>query len=302
MRWSGILKSIGHRVSVTQAYGGERIDLLIALHAKRSIDSIKRFHCDYPDKPIIVALTGTDLYRDLNRDSRGWEALKLATRVVALQPKALEALPPSLRGKSRAIFQSVASRSSSSQPERSAATSEFGTFDVCVIGHLRPVKDPFRTAMAARRLPASSRIRVIQVGGAMTVAAEARARAEMSKNARYTWLGEQPAWRVRRILRRSRLSVLSSRMEGGANALGESIVEGTPVLASRIPGSVGILGEGYAGYFEAGDTNGLAALMSRAETDQAFFARLERHCGRLVPLFEPAKERAAWEGLLNELF
>jgi glycosyltransferase involved in cell wall biosynthesis len=188
-----------------------------------------------------------------------------------------------------------------SRTERSAATNVGGTFDVCVIGHLRPVKDPFRTAMAARRLPASSRIRVIQVGGAMTVAAEARARAEMSRNARYTWLGEQPAWRVRTILRRSRLSVLSSRMEGGANALGESIVEGNPVLSSRISGSIGILGEEYAGYFEVGDTDELARLMSRAETDQAFFAKLESHCRRLISLFAPAKERAAWESLLSEL-
>jgi glycosyltransferase involved in cell wall biosynthesis len=315
-RWARLLRAIGHGVSVTQAYGGERIDLLIALHARRSFDSIKRFHRDHPDKPLIVALTGTDLYRDLNRGSRALEALKLATRIVALQRKAVDALPPALRKKTRVIYQSVSStadkaheaastgkmsRPASPRTERPATTSEAETFDVCVIGHLRPVKDSFRTAMAARRLPASSRIRVIQVGGAMTAQAEARARAEMNTNARYVWLGEQPAWRVRKILRSSRISVLSSRMEGGANAMGESIVEGTPVLSSRIPGSIGLLGERYAGYFAVGDTNELARLMSLAETDPAFLAKLERHCGRLQPLFDPAKERGAWEDLLDEL-
>ena len=316
-RWARFLRAIGHRVSVAQQYGGERTDLLIALHAKRSFDSIKRFHRDHSDKPIIVALTGTDLYRDLNRGSRALEALKLATRIVVLQPKALDALPSALRGKTRVIYQSVAAmadkagdaaksrnlrRTPSSRTERSGATSEPGTFDICVIGHLRPVKDPFRTAIAARRLPASSRIRVIQVGGAMTAEAEARARAEMRTNARYDWLGEQPAWRVRKILGSSRLSVLSSRMEGGANAMGESLVEGTPVLSSRIAGSIGLLGERYPGYFEVGDTDELARLMSRSETDQAFFAKLERHCRRLLPLFEPRREHAAWAKLLKELF
>jgi glycosyltransferase involved in cell wall biosynthesis len=155
--------------------------------------------------------------------------------------------------------------------------------------------------MAARLLPASSRIRVIQIGGAMSEQAAIRARKEMKTNDRYCWLGEQPAWRVRRILQRSRVFVLSSRMEGGANVLGEALVSRIPVLASRIPGSVGILGEGYPGYFEVGDTSELARLMTLSETDQEFFAKLKKHCNRLVPLFDAAREEAAWAKLLGEL-
>ena len=48
-----------------------------------------------------------------------------------------------------------------------------------MIGHLRAVKDPFRTALAARSLPDSSKMRVLQVGGAMTAAMAKRARREM---------------------------------------------------------------------------------------------------------------------------
>jgi len=319
LRWAGILRSAGHLVSVKQAYDGEPFDLLIALHARRSFASITRFHREHPDKPIVVALTGTDLYGDLERSSRAHESLEMATRIVALQPKALDVLRPPLGEKTRVIYQSVAaltnkarnekarastpdSRSSSSMHRARSLSSRARTFDVCVIGHLRPVKDPFRAALASRLLPVSSRVRVTQVGGAMTEQAAVRARAEMKKNPRYCWLGEQPAWRVRRILERSRLFVLSSRMEGGANALGEAIVAGTPVLASRIPGSAGILGEGYPGYFEVGDTSGLARLMTRAETGEAFLAQLTKHCNRLVPLFDPAKEEAAWVKLLGELF
>ena len=319
LRWARILRSAGHRVSIDQSYSDEPTDLLIALHARRSFDSISRAHRAHPKLPIIVALTGTDLYRDLPRSSRAKESLQLATRIVALQPKALDELPGQLRKKARVIYQSVGmaqgarkhkpnevasgpisgsveSRARRLSPEQSRA------FDVCVIGHLRPVKDPFRTALAARKLPASSRIRVIHVGGAMSEEATARAHEEMRKNPRYRWLGEQPRWRVRQVLRRSRLFVLTSRLEGGANALGEAIVAGVPVLSSRIPGSIGILGERYPGYFGVGDTTELARLMSRAETDPTFLSGLETHCRRLASLFEPSKEQAAWVRLLEELF
>lgn len=311
LRWARILRRLGHSVSIEQAYEGEPVDLLIALHARRSYPSIARFLSGHPDLPVIVALTGTDLYGDLQRSRRAQDSLVLATRIVVLQPKALEELRMRWRGKARVIYQSAAvltgeARSkksvTSSQDARSSSSSARRTFDVCVIGHLRPVKDPFRAAMAARMLPPSSRIRVLQVGGAMTRRAEARARAEMKINPRYRWLREQPAWRVRRILKQSRVFVLSSKMEGGANALGEAIVAGLPVLASRIPGSVGILGENYPGYFETGATDELARLMSRTETDSEFLATLKEKCTGLAPLFDPAREEAAWVKLLGELF
>lgn len=303
LRWARILRTLGHSVNVKQAYDGERLDLLIALHALRSQASVARVHRDHPDIPIVVALTGTDLYRDLQRSKRAQRALDLATRIVVLQPKALEALRPRWRGKTRVIYQSVeaVTREAGKSQARSSAPAAHHTFDVCVIGHLRAVKDPFRTAMAARMLPASSRIRVIQVGAAMTPQQELRALAEMKMNPRYLWLGGQTSARTRRIVRRSCLSVLSSRLEGGANALGEAIVAGIPVLASRVPGSVGILGDEYPGYFETGATVDLARLMTCAETDPAFLGELKRACDQLVELFDPVREEASWLELLDEL-
>lgn len=303
LRWARILRRLGHSVSVKQVYDGEHFDLLIALHALRSYPSIARVHREHPDIPIVVALTGTDLYRDLQRSKQAQKSLELAARIVVLQPKAIEALHPRWREKSHVIYQSVEAatyerRTSKARPGASAARE---AFDVCVIGHLRTVKDPFRTAMAARMLPVSSRIRVIQVGAAMTPQLELRALAEMKTNPRYRWLGEQTPARTRRTISRSRLSVLSSRLEGGANALGEAIVAGIPVLASRIPGSVGILGDGYPGYFETGATAELARLMTRVEKDPAFRGELKRACDQLVELFDPVREEAAWLQLLDEL-
>src|SRR5207245_1160755 len=107
--------------------------------------------------------------------------------------------------------------------------------------------------------------------------------------------------RVGEILACSQLCVLSSKMEGGANVLGEAIVAGVPVLASQIAGSVGILGASYPGYFEVGDTTGLARLLLRVESDSRFRERLRAHCRRLAPLFAPTREREAWAALLKEL-
>lgn len=293
LRWARILRKLGHRVTVDLVYNNQAVDLLVALHARRSAGSIERFHRKHPTSPIIVALTGTDLYRDLSVSRPAQRSLDLASRIVVLQPKALEELRPVWREKARVIYQSVAAPPAAPRSTRD--------FNVCVVGHLRAVKDPFRAAMAARLLPASSRVRVIQIGGAMTEQAAARARREQGINTRYRWLGELPGSRVRRALAGCRVCVLSSRMEGGANAIGEAIVAGVPVLASRIPGSVGLLGAGYPGYFEAGDTLGLAELLTRVGTDPEFLASLKGWCAALKPLFEPRREDEAWANLLDEV-
>src|SRR5215471_8266187 len=211
VRWLKILRQLGHRVVIRESYSNEPLDLLVALHAKRSFDSINRFHRERPDSPIVVALTGTDLYRDLGRSENAQRSLDIATRIVVLQPRAADELRDGWAKKAQVIYQSV---SRSPRQKRSPQSSHF---DVCVVGHLRPVKDPLRAAMAARLLPGSSRIRVTSLGGAMSARERDRAQLEMTLNPRYRWLGEVSPLRVRGILSRSRLFVISSRMEGGAN-------------------------------------------------------------------------------------
>ena len=83
--------------------------------------------------------------------------------------------------------------------------------------------------------------------------------------------------------------------------LSEALVAEVPVLASRIAGTVGILGEDYPGYFEVGNTRELAQFMIRAETDTAFLKQLLQWCQRLAPQFLPTHEQAAWADLLSEL-
>ncbi len=186
-------------------------------------------------------------------------------------------------------------------PLRRGRIGRRGSFDVAVIGHLREVKDPFRAAEAARRLPASSRIRVVHLGAAETPRWAAAAKAEMANNPRYVWRGDRPRAEVRRLLGRARAMVLSSLSEGGANVISEAIAAGVPVLATRIDGSVGLLGRDYHGYFPVGDTQALAQLLTRIETDAAFLKRLNRAIARRAHLFRPAREKAQWKALIEEI-
>jgi putative glycosyltransferase (TIGR04348 family) len=303
LRWARLLKELGHRVQIKQEYGNESFDLLVALHAKRSHSSIVRFHEKNIEKPLIVTLTGTDLYQDLSKDHQAQESLELASRIVVLQPKALDNIKPALHHKVHVIYQSVSGKSirAGGSSRHKLRTGKAKTFDICVIGHLRPVKDPFRAAQAARLLPSSSRIRILHIGSAMTKDMEEEAQAEMRDNSRYRWFGGQPQWRAYRLLSNSDLCILSSLMEGGANLLSEAIVARVPVLASRIAGSIGILGENYPGYFSVGNTHELAQLMIRAETELPFIQQLLHWSQGLTSKFLPACEKMAWRNLLTEL-
>jgi putative glycosyltransferase (TIGR04348 family) len=294
LRWARLLRELGHRVTVAQRYDGQRCDLLVALHAGRSAAAVARFRADHPDRPLVVALTGTDLYGDIHTSADARRSLELASRLVVLQPLGVEQLPEHLRRKARVIYQSV-------PPPTFRARRRADRFEVCVLGHLRPVKDPFRTAQAARLLQPSSRVRVLHLGAALSTDMAKQARAEEAANPRYRWLGERPRWQALRTLGRCRLLALTSELEGGANVISEALAVSVPVVSSRIAGSVGLLGADYPGYFPFGDTKALAALLHRAETDAPFYRQLAAHCRRRRALFLPARERRAWARLLREL-
>jgi dimethylhistidine N-methyltransferase len=124
---------------------------------------------------------------------------------------------------------------------------------------------------------------------------------EVRDNPRYRWLGAVPHARSVELIARTRLHVLTSFSEGGANVLSESIACGVPVVSSRIPGSIGILGEAYPGFFETGDERSLAKLLERCERDAPFLAALTEWCRRLQPLVAREREQRALARLLAEL-
>jgi putative glycosyltransferase (TIGR04348 family) len=292
-RWARFLRQLGHEVLLEESWGGGEPDLMIALHARRSHPSIRRYAAAHPDRPLIVALTGTDLYRDIRSDEAARESLELATALIALQEKGPEVLEPCHRAKTCVIYQSA-------EPvKRPPPVKKY--FDVCVIGHLRDEKDPFRAALAARLLPPTSRIRVTHTGRPYDEEFAERARLEASENPRYIWLGEVPRWKARRLLARSRLLAQTSVMEGGANVVSEALASGVPVVASDIPGNVGMLGADYPGYYPVGDEDALARLLYRAEADGAFYEKLQDWCKARGHLVLPGREKAVLRRMVEEV-
>jgi putative glycosyltransferase (TIGR04348 family) len=293
-RWAGMFKRLGHRVKVNQTYNSESCDVLIALHARRSADSIERFHQRHPELPLIVVLTGTDLYRDIQRDQKAKQSLELATRLVVLQRLALSELPRGLHRKTRVIYQS-------SEAFKARSANPRNNFAVCVIGHLREEKDPLRTALAVRHLPVESRIEVTHIGLALDHQLGEKAQAEANRNPRYRWLGHLSHRKTREILAQSRLTCITSKMEGSSNVLSEALACGVPVIASQIPGLIGTLGKNFRGYFPVGDTQRLTRLLLKAEMDADFYRSLKRQCAAVAKLVEPKRELAEWNRLLRDL-
>jgi putative glycosyltransferase (TIGR04348 family) len=289
-----MLRGLGHSVNVASAYGGQPCDILVALHARKSAQSVQRFRGEHPDRPVVLTLTGTDLYDEIRSCPDARRSLELATRLVVLQPAGLVELSEAFRLKTRVIIQSAES------PPRPAAPNR-RVFQVCVLAHLRPVKDPLRTAFTARLLPAGSKIRVVHLGSALDETLAEEALQEMAINPRYRWLGGRPRAEALRVLVGSRLMALTSRLEGGANAVSEAIACSVPVISSRISGSIGLLGEEYPGYFPVGGTQALSDLLHHAETDAGFYESLTSWCERRAVLVDPANERRAWQDLLHEL-
>jgi putative glycosyltransferase (TIGR04348 family) len=294
LRWAGLLRKLGHRVRITQGYDGRRAEVLIALHARRSSASIRRFHEKHPAAPLIVVLTGTDLYRDIRRDSEAKQSLELASRLVVLQKMALQELPRHLHSKTEVIYQSA-------ERLKLDHSRLNGRFEVCLIAHLREEKDPLRAPLAVRRLPSSSRIELTHIGLALDEGLAQQARTEAERNPRYRWLGQRSHRGTRKILAQSRLVCITSKMEGSSNVLSEALASGVPVIATKIAGLIGTLGRDFPGYFPVGDTAKLTALLLKAENDGKFYRSLKRHCARAAKWVNPKRELRSWRRLLREL-
>src|SRR5437867_3187027 len=239
-RWQTFLAGAAD-AQIAQAWDGEPVDALIALHARRSADSIARFHEAHPQRPLALVLTGTDLYRDIEKgDPSARHSLECASHVVVLQHEALRRLSAVQQAKARVIVQSAAR-----VLRRDKAT------DFIAVGHLRDEKDPLTLMDAARRL--AEPLSIVHVGNPLDEALAAAARRTMADCPHYRWLGGLGAEETRQWIAGARALVHMSRIEGGANVVIEAVRSQVPVLASRIDGNVGLLGTGYEGYFPVGD-------------------------------------------------
>jgi len=293
-RWANILKALGHFVEISVTYEKQNADMMLALHAWRSADAIQQFAERYPQRPLIVAITGTDAYRFIHSHPEPTlQSIRLAHQLVGLHDLISNTLPKDQRHKMNIIHQSAETVSTRNPYQR--------YFHVSVLGHLREEKDPLRPALAVRNLPVSSRIQLHHYGKACSPEWAVKAKAEMQINERYHWHDEIAHFKIRQLYQRTNLLVLPSRMEGGANVISEAIVAGVPVIASNIEGSIGLLGQDYAGYYPVEDEQALAEILYRAESDKAFYQQLEQACIARQNMFTPQSELNGWRELLNKI-
>jgi putative glycosyltransferase (TIGR04348 family) len=291
-RWRGMLAG-AYPVRLACAWEDGDEAVMIALHARRSAAAVARWRILRPAAPLIVVLTGTDLYRDIAGDASARESLHLADRLVVLNQLGAAPLPEGLKFKARVVLQSCAARQTLSKTRRHLRA--------LMVGHLRPEKSPLTYFDAAGLLGGRPDIRLDHIGTALDPVLGAQAAALMAANPRYRWLGGLAHGATRQRIQAAHVLVHPSRMEGGANVVIEAVRSGTPVLASRIDGNVGLLGESYDGYFPVGDAPALATLLRRLRDEPAMLFHLQRQCDDRAVLFDPRRESSALQALIGEL-
>lgn len=271
--------------------------MLLALHARRSAPSIAAWAEAHPDRPLVVALTGTDLYRDIHSSIAAQQALQSASRLIVLQDQGAAELPPRLRHKCRVVFQST--------PARRTLPKTTQHLRAVMVGHLRDEKWPQTLFEAARLLAPEEGILIDHLGVALDPDLGELAHATAAACPHYRWLGGLPHAATRSRIQRAHVLVHTSRMEGGSHAIMEAVCSGTPVLASRISGNVGMLGVDYTGYYPPGDAHALVALLRACRRGIGGaggpLAALQAQCALRLALFAPAAEQSALLAVMHEL-
>ncbi len=220
LRWQHFIKQLGYQSRISQSWSGKNTDLLIALHGYRSYPSITEFKKQFPDKPVILVATGTDIYRDMAMHPEVAQSMQLANQIIILQAAAFDVIPKRFHFKTSVIYQSTKGVSKKSPPKKE--------FLISIIGHLRPEKDPFCIARSLPLLPTSSKVKVKHYGMAMSPQMDKLASQYNARLPRYQWLGKKTHAATMQALSRSHLMVITSLMEGGAHVVTEAIAIGIP--------------------------------------------------------------------------
>ncbi len=291
-RIASLLVEAGLEARVSYLWDGEEADVLIALHAVKGAEGVFRFKEAFPRGKVVSLLTGTDLYEMLPGGSRiGHQVLGLVDRIVVMTESAIEVLPAEVREKVVVIRKSL-------EPFELGEVRTEEKMVISVLGHLRPVKRPFATIEAVSKHPEWEEVRVWQIGEALGGDSERLAREWEKRDSRYRWWGGLPRNEGVRLCAAGWLTVNSSLAEGASNAILEAMTLGVPVLASKIPGNIGLLGEGYSGYFEEAD---LEVVLGEIVTGNVDLKEWVAEAKERLGLFSREAETNSWLELLSHL-
>lgn len=291
-RYVRMFNDLGHESTlVAETRVGS--DLVVALNAYRTAAAVKA--ATAAGSLIVVVLTGTDIYRFLASDADVvLETLDQAHRLVGLNDR----VGSELERRHRERLEIIPEGARRSAVVRRTSATEFS---VVVVGHLRDEKDPRTVAAAVRDLPSQSRITVHHYGAPHSTDWAEWAQSEQRSNSRYRWHGEIPRSEMESIYAQAHVLVNSSMIEGGANAISEAVMADLPVLASNIPGNIGVLGESYPGYFDAGDPCSLSSSLLGLESDPQKLTELSSAVTDLQPRLTIDEETGRWNQLLAGL-
>jgi putative glycosyltransferase (TIGR04348 family) len=294
-RWSALLGK-QYRTRIIRQWPDAQAqsdDILLALHARRSAESVAAWHALRGSQGLVLALTGTDLYRDIHTDTQAQQSLDCASRLIVLQHLGLNELKAEHRAKAHVVLQSTTSRKAMAKTTRHLRA--------LMVGHLRDEKSPQTLCAAARLLQAREDIDIELIGAGLDEKLALDATNTVASCATFHWAGALNHVKTRAKIQRAHVLVHASKMEGGAHVIMEAVCSGTPVMASNIPGNRGMLGEDYAGYFPVGDARALATMLERCKDEPLFVDHLKRQCALRAPLFAPQAEQSALLQVISSL-
>ncbi|MDB4408736.1 glycosyltransferase [Akkermansiaceae bacterium] len=284
-----ILNEAGFEARGSHEFDGAPADVLISLHAFKGEKAVLDFQRYCPDGKVIVLITGTDLYVDLP-EGRGLSSLETADAIAITHEEARASMPSRFYDKLHIVPSCLAVLEIQAKPDA-------GKFVISVVGHLRSVKRSFLTIESVAKHPEWD-VEVWQIGEALDEEMSDIACDWEEADSRYKWLGGLPREESLEICSRSSLTVNSSFLEGGANAVLEAMTMGVPILASRIEGNVGLLGRDYPGYFEGEDIESKLVEVMAGKHDLDDWASLAE---KRLPLFSRESEKTAWEKVIEDV-
>ena len=294
LQYQKILQGLGYSVEVDFKYTGQRAEVLIAINAAKKNSEIIEFKARNSNAKIVSVLSGTDIYPDPLEKTI--ESMKLSNALVALQPDGLLKVPECYREKTFLIYQSVESIINVSNP-----MNHISEFRVTLIANIRSVKDPLVAPYACKHLPVSSKIKIVHIGYCLEKDLGDILIKENENNKRYNWMGGLNELETRKILSQSNVLLITSKNEGAGRVVGEAIELEIPIISTRNPGVLGVLGDDYKGYYPVSNSKVLSKILMRAEDDVDFLGSLNEQCQSKAHLFSPEVEKQSWSKLISEI-
>ena len=296
-RLATLFCQLGHQANPIHTKHPGESDALIALHAFNTFDASTHYRKFNPKGVLLVLLTGTDVHEQLEGRNHEVEQLSLIVdQFVVAHPEIIPFLPKLWQAKASVIYPSVLFPPT---PEVVDPPIPKVDYFSCV-GHLRPVKNPHLMFRALHHLSRPD-IKTVSIGEALDQQEGVTATTHENIDPRYQWLRCLNHEMSIQWIKHSKAMINTSFSEGGANVIIESCLLGTPVLATRIPGNVGLLGSDYAGLFPPNDDLALAKLMNRCLSDSIFVAELTEQVRNRAKLFTNEQEAHNWLELIQKV-